>query len=296
MLRAQKGSVHRLYLSAYSAGAAPSATASGPTLTVTRASTGATVLSAVAASPDSSETGTFFYDLPSATATVSVDTLTCTWSFTTPDGNAQTVTDVVDVVSQRLASLRTVDDSLNRGGTSTAYPARKLQAALAYAEDVFEQAADVQWGVRYAAVTLDGPGASDLFLPHYPVQSVLSAAQNGVALTAGELADLSIYSGVGQVYSPVLWQSGRANITVAYTHGETVVPAGVSRAVTLIATSVLADAPFDDRGFGVTTDGGFVRLLTAGVSGAAFSIPEVQAALATYGRKPAERLLGTRVG
>jgi hypothetical protein len=46
---------------------------------------------------------------------------------------------------------------------------------------------------------------------------------------------------------------------------------------------MLVDGPWDDRGYGVVDEGGFARLLTAGVSGASFSIPEVQAALIRHG-------------
>lgn len=80
-----------------------------------------------------------------------------------------------------------------------------------------------------------------------------------------------------RLYTAAGWPAG--TYTVTYTYGPDTREDFISRAIVLIATSILADGPWDDRGYAVDDGTGLVRLLTAGVSGATFSIPEVQSAL-----------------
>jgi hypothetical protein len=305
-LRAQKGLAQRLYVNVYStAGAAanPTTDAISVSVAITRLSDGSTVVASDSATYND-DPGVFYYDLSPADSTSAIDQLTVTWSYTL-DGVAQTQTDTVDVVGNRLCHPRAIDDSLNRGGTAANYTARQLNVALTVAENLFEQATETAWTTRYCRETKDGPSlwrgytwrrAHTLFLANYPVVSVRSATQDGTALTADELAALVVDRNTGRLYNPSCWHAGHGNIVVDYEYGHADTPPLVSRAVALVATSILADAPFDDRGFGVTTDGGFVRLLTAGVGGALFSIPEVQAAVKSLGRAPAERILGVDAG
>lgn len=297
MLRAQKGLVQRIYLDAYDAAGSP-ATLTSPTVTITRKSDGSTVVTA-ATVLEGTEVGSYYYDLLPADSTSSIDTLTVTWNYTA-DSVAQSQVDTVDVVANRLCSPRLIDDSLSRGGTSIDYSARRIQVALSAAEHLFEAATDVPWCERFGQTTLDGPNwwraytyqqAHYLVLPVYPLRTVTKVTQDGTDLTASQLAALKVYES-GRVYNPVSWNTGHGNLVVSYTYGVAATPPAVSRAVSLVATAILADGPFDDRGFGVTTDGGFVRLLTAGVGGAYFSIPEVQSVVKALGRTPAERILG----
>jgi hypothetical protein len=301
VLRAQVGLRKRLYVTIYdSTGAAtnPTTNSISVTATVTRLSDGATLVDAASATYGD-DPGVFYYDLSPADSTSQVDTLTVTWAYTL-DGDDQTQTETVDVVGQRLAGLRALDDSLDRGGASSNYSARSIEVALTVAENWFEAATDVAWTTRFARETLDGPSywrgytwrhAHDLILRNYPVQSVRAVTQNDVALTSDELDALVVHSNEGRVHSPTAWRAGHGNIVVDYEYGVASTPPAVSRAVSLVTSAILADGPFDDRGFGVTTDGGFVRLLTAGVGGAYFSIPEVQSVVKALGRSPSERIL-----
>lgn len=66
--------------------------------------------------------------------------------------------------------------------------------------------------------------------------------------------------------------------TFTVDHGEQFLAPDISRAIVLLAGARLVNGPADDRGFAVSGDGGMVRMLTAGVGGAKFSIPDVEAA------------------
>jgi len=284
VLRVEQGLVTRLWLSTYTPDGSAGTPTSLPAVTIDSARRNATILTDAPSSY--AQAGLYYFDLSPSTptdagATELLDELTLTWEYAL-SGADQVVQEQVLVVGQRLASTRAIDDILNRGGTATDYEARTVAAALQYAEDAFEEACDRAFSTRWATVTLDGTGTLDLFAPHYPIQSVLTATVDGLSVT---VQDLEVYD-TGRIYNPSGWASGRRNVTLTYEYGSVAVPAPASRAVALIATSALADGPWDDRGFGVSTDGGFVRLLTAGVSGAAFSIPEVQAAVHAYRRTP----------
>jgi hypothetical protein len=290
VLRAQKGLVSRIWLSVYDAGNSAGTPDDLPTVTISSARSDDVLLTA--ADSTAAETGLYYFDMSPSTPTTGgvteqLDVLTVDWDYTL-NGADQTVTDTYAVVGQRLASAIAIDDRLNRGGTASDYTDRDVAAALAYAEQAMEEACRRSFTTKWRSVTFDGNGSYDIFSPDYPIQSILSCTVGG---TSHDVADLELYPS-GRIYNPSGWAPGRRNVTLTYEYGEPTVPAPVTRAVSLIASSVLADGPFDDRGFGVTTEGGFVKLLTAGVSGAAFSIPEVQATVYSYRRK--NPLLGVR--
>lgn len=288
MLRAQMGLVQRVYLSVY---AAAGTTGSGlqalPTVTVASARSGTNIVTAAATTAAGS--GLYYYDLLPSNSTSQLDDLTLTWSYTY-ESAAQTQTDLVRVVGQRLTSLEAVDASLGRGGAAANYTHRQKDLAVQAAEEALEAEIIKAFAPRYGTASVDGNSRSDwITLPDYPVQSLLTIAVDGTSKTVG---NFTLYPETGRVKSTNSeWTTGDRNVTVTYTHGWTSVPMDVSRAVTLIASSLLADGPWDDRGYGVTTDGGFVRLLTAGVGATAFSIPEVQAVVNRHRRPLAEQIL-----
>lgn len=71
--------------------------------------------------------------------------------------------------------------------------------------------------------------------------------------------------------------NGDGTATYVFATGLPAPPDDVSRAVAILASSYMADGPWDDRGYAITDDAGGVRLLTAGVGRAMFSIPAVEA-------------------
>jgi hypothetical protein len=287
VVRAQKGLVHRLYVNIAGAGGGDaSSLAASPVVSVASARQASTVQSGTAYSAGG---GVFYFDLTSAASTANVDDLTVTWTYT-HESSAQTIIDEVAIVGQRLAPLILLNDSLGRGGSSDDYLHRRKELALQAAEQAFEEECGRYFTTHYRKVTLDGENGCWMTLPDYPVQSLVSCTVDESSVTVG---DLTLYKDTGRVYSEDgVFTRDVQNVVFGYEHGEKSVPADVQRAVSLIASATLADGPWDDRGFGVSTDGGFVRLLTAGVGSAAFSIPEVQAAVNRYRRHDSEAILG----
>lgn len=173
-----------------------------------------------------------------------------------------------------LCSLEDIDLELNRGGTASAYTTDAKTAARAAASAAFEREAGVAFTPRTASTLLRRSSSAVLF----PNARVLDVA--AVEGPDGPWADITgVYVDEGAVYG-----LGYASLplTVTYRHGYEECPADVSRAVAILAGSILKDGPYDDRGYGVTDEGGTVRLMTAGMGSASFSIPDVQSALARY--------------
>lgn len=258
----------------YVDGVATNPTPDSATVTIVRAD--GTVVVTDAAATDTG-TGTFSYTLtPAQTATL--DTLTATWKATF-GGQLQSYVETLEVVGDHLCSLADIDARLARAGTANEYSVALKIAARDAATSAFEREACRAFTRRAKSVTLNGTGYRTLLLPDMDVASVTALSIDG---TAVDVDDINITASTGELYYDYGFLAGNSTVTATYTYGLQFCPADVSNAVALIAASKLADGPFDDRGFGVTNDAGFVQLLTAGVSGAAFSIPDVQSALARW--------------
>lgn len=222
--------------------------------------------------------GRFDYTL-TASHTALLDVLTARWTATI-GGQAQTLETHAEIVGGFVCSLAQIDAELGKA-TDDAVATYGLETVRA-ARDAATEALETGqvFTPRYRRLTLDGDGSSDVLLPFRPL-SVTSATVDDTALTAGELAALKLYDS-GLLYNPAGWAPGRSNVELKITYGHRYPPADVSRAVAVLAAHLLKDGPFDDRGYGVTEDGGGVRLLTAGVQGAMFSIPECEAVARRY--------------
>lgn len=216
------------------------------------------------------------YNLTAAN-TALLDRLTAVWTSPTKG----TLTTEVEVVGGFVCSIADIDFALNKGGTAADYPLDQKLQARQVATEAFERECGVAFTPRYARKTLTVEGGLHLPLPTPRVLSVQAVSVDGTALTGTDLTDIAPDEPFG-LYRPVGWARGTRNTVVKWTHGHKTPPSDVSRAVGIIAASILADGPFDDRGFAVSDDGFGARLLTAGVGGAAFSIPEVQSTLARY--------------
>lgn len=214
-----------------------------------------------------------------STHTADLDVLTITWTSAT----LGTLVTQVEVVGGFVCSIGQIDAALTRGGTATAYAVADKERARAAAVDAFETACGVAFTPRYAREKFFGDGY-ELLLPTPHVRSLRSVSIDGTALTADELAAIDVDTRAGRLIRQVGWFSWQRTrgITVTWEHGHTSAPADVSRAVAMLAAAALADGPYDDRGYGISDEGGSIRLLTAGVMGAYFSIPDVEAALRRY--------------
>lgn len=247
-----------------------------PTVTITR-DDGTVVVTSAATVKVTPGTGIYKYTLSPAQAAL-LDVLTATWSAVI-NAATQTFTTRTQVVGGFVCSIPQIDASLNRGGTASSYTSDLKILARTIATEAFEKECSVAFTPRYQRQTFDGTGNKDLILPTPRVITIRSVSIAGVALAGSDLAAVDATDETGLVYYPAGWPTGRRNVQMTWEHGHRVPPADVSRAVALIASSILADGPFDDRGFAVSDQGATFRLLTAGIAGSAFSIPDVQAAL-----------------
>jgi hypothetical protein len=163
----------------------------------------------------------------------------------------------------------------------TTYTAEMKQRAIEVALSAIERACDRRFRALVETYTVDADGGTAVQLPCrdlLAVQSVTLRDTDQVVLLADLVADRA---GTVRITDGNFWPQGQQNVTVTVTRGGTM-PIDVARAVALLASSIIVDGPFDDRGYGVNDDAGFVRLLTAGVGGAGFSIPEVEALVRRY--------------
>jgi hypothetical protein len=250
-------------------------------VTVTVARDDGTVLATDEATDGTSATPRTFA-LPRS-ATASLDVLRCDWTSAT----LGTLTTYVELVGAHVSSLGQINAVLDQRGevdkpVSATVPLEAKTAARAVATDALERTCGVAFAPRYARGTFDASRCHDLLLPTPRVLSVRSVARLGSPV---DLDDIAVTSEGALFRRYAGWPGGRMEYDIAWEHGHRTPPADVSRAVSLLAVYALMDGPWDDRGYGVVDEGGFARLLTAGVGGAAFSVPEVQAVVQRY-RQP----------
>jgi hypothetical protein len=163
----------------------------------------------------------------------------------------------------------------------TTYTAEMKQRAIEVALTAIERRCERKFRGEVVTFTADGTGHTLLRLPCRDLLSVQAIGFRGTDQVVS-LADIAVdRSGTLRLSNGDRWPEGDQAVTVTVTRGGTM-PVDVARAVALLASSIIVDGPFDDRGYGVTDDAGFVRLLTAGVGGAGFSIPEVEALVRRY--------------
>lgn len=195
------------------------------------------------------------------------------------DGSDEVTDDETFTIANAPAgALDFLDAILDKGGSQSDYTDDLKQQAVMVALSALEREAGVAFSPRTLTETISGAGETSVFVKWPKVTNVASVTMDGVAV---DVADVR-WRPHGRLTLPSTWTDGQDNISVTYTHGYDPSPDDALRAVALLASSLLADGPYDDRGYGITDEGGAIRLLTAGVQGAAFSIPEVQACLKRY--------------
>lgn len=215
------------------------------------------------------------------TDTATLDLLTARWT----SAELGTLETQIEIVGGFLCGIGQIDAILDQRGSSSSpnsanVPLAVKVAARTVATDALESACNLAFTPRYARGKFDGT-SGDLYLPTPNVRAVRSLSQNGEAI---DLADAEALP-EGTLYRGSGWRGGRRAYEVVWEHGLAFPPADVSRACALLAVYGINDGPWDDRGYGVVDEGGFARLLTAGVGGAMFSVPEVQSVVQRY-RQP----------
>lgn len=234
---------------------------SDPKVTIVRDSDGATIADDANATTDGAAAA---FALDPATIPT-VDLLTATFT----DESGATVEVQVAIVGGFLCSLEAIETA---SGESDPLVLRTMREQ---AERKLEDSCNVAFRPRYTRETLNGDDTSELLLSRPRPLTILSATLDGVDI----LSQLSLASG-GTVCRSATFPAG-SELDIAYAHGWPSCPDPMSRAAVKLA-SVLAPGSGDDRISRFREDDQEVWLTTAGVDGAATSIPEVNAAIEDY--------------
>lgn len=248
------------------------------TVGITRADGSTLVSGAVAGHPGGA--GVYTYSLaPQA----ELDFLTVTWSGTW-GGQAQSVQSQVEIVGGFLFPIAAArafgDKTLNN--TST-YPDADIQAARERITDLFDQVTNVSFVPRYARDYLDGTGDYVLRVFRRPLNRLISASIDGVALTSPELADCTVRTSGWLVRKSGAWNwsfTGR-NVIVAYEHGFSAPPLDIQRAALILCRYEMVSNDISDRMISFANDLGAVRLSVPGMEYPT-GIPAVDSVLARY--------------
>lgn len=212
---------------------------------------------------------TFEVTIP-ASATADPGRLRLVWKET--GGEQQEFATQVDVRDGNPFPLAVLTEMLKSGSktVSAQYPAWMRRQALGDALLELEEECRCALVPTRETVTVGGRGYGshvDVELPH--VRRVVSTSVTGV-----DPVDIVIAEG-GVLVFPI---AVAAPFTVTVDHGKLGPAPDVARAISLLASARLAKGPSDERGFLLHGDGGAMRLLTAGIGGARFSIPDVEQA------------------
>jgi hypothetical protein len=271
------------------------------TVTVTDPS-GTTVASGAATH---GSTGVYTYALPPQTA---LTVLRVAWAATIASA-AVIEYDTVEVVGGFFFTLsegRNSDASL---ADRDKYPTVDLADKRLQVEEECETICDRAFVPRYARVTLDGSGSSDLVLGHpdpdrsvahvRAIRSVSMAQRSGgtpVAFTASQLAALIVRNDSTVTRSDgAFWSEGFGNVIVEYEYGldgpaEQLKQAAMVRLRSLLNVNKTG---IPDRAASFTAgDGGTYRLTMPGAW--ATGIPAVDAVYARYSRRSGTAATGGR--
>lgn len=239
------------------------------TVTITRDSTGATVVSSASAGTTSAA-GIATYELA---AQSTLDRFVCSWVC-----EGRTITTVEEMVGLRLCSLASVEEDV----TETLSTERK-SIAREIAEQFLEDECGVAFRPRYAHVYLDGTGGTDILLPHPQASSVRSVSVGDEALSGEELEDLALYES-GRLYREEGWTEGRRNVEIIYEHGFDNPPAQARRCAALLARHYATKrlSNLEDRSSRYETAEAIYSLITPGMRGNLTALPEVNAFLQSW--------------
>jgi hypothetical protein len=212
-----------------------------------------------------------------------LDLLSVVWSGSW-SGVAQSITSQVEIVGGLLFSVADArafgDQTLN---DTVKYPDDVIRAARERIADAFEQVCSVAFVPRYARDVLDGNGGYAIRVYHQRCNRVIAASINGVALTSGQLADITARQSGYLIRNSGAWDwsfAGR-NVVVAYEHGYPSAPPDIQRAALVLARYELVSNDISDRMIAFDSDLGQVRLSVPGRQYPT-GIPIVDATLARY--------------
>ncbi len=169
-------------------------------------------------------TPTFEYTAALTAAQVGAqpEQLTASWK-TGSTVLATTTIDVAGGVYFTVAEARAHDPNL---ADAAKYPTSRIAAVRRVVERECELICGVAFVPRWRIVTLDGAGDRDIPVPVAMIRAVRTATVDGSALSAGELADLTVDGQARSVWQPDghVWPYGRRNVVLGVEHGHTAPP------------------------------------------------------------------------
>jgi hypothetical protein len=269
--RVLRGAAVTISATWYDASGAVANPGTGVTVKVDRED-GSSLVSSTAATGSGTAARTF--DL-TPTHTALLDVLKATWTSSTL-GELVTYVEVAGGFLFSLTDARK-DPAL---ADTTKYPAADVLLARTVAETALEDACQVAFVPRYRREQVDGSRSRLLTLQRPRPLAVRSIKRDTFTFSGGQLAQVQLRR-QGSLYLPYGWPLAINGYEVVYEHGFPYPPPRVGLAARKIAASVLVESPFDDRTTRVTTEGGTIEVLTAGVD--VFDIPEANAVVREYG-------------
>ena len=172
------------------------------------------------------------------------------------------------------------------------YTDEQVQAARAIAEQQLEyvcRLAFVPRGEREAIrVPSDHTLSAALHLRWAEPVQIYSLSVDGTAWTADQIAALYLHPGGMLIRTDGTYWPAGSTIEVHYQHGLESIPADLKRASIELAADILRTSDLPTRATSIATDVGTFRISLPGRDGTTTGIPEVDAAIARYTRRPPE--------
>jgi hypothetical protein len=242
-------------------------------------SAGTTVVAAGAATTNNGD-GTYTYAIANS-LTGSVAEWTVTWTDVDSGDDLDTEVEVVGSHLFTEAQARAFD--LSALSDASTYSDADIALARDRITDAFESICEISFVPRYAREQLPGTGTPILYVSKPKVSEVLSATIGGTAQT---VSDIVVLPGRGLHHTTTDWTAAtRAdplNCVVAYEHGYTKPPGEITRAALIVLREQVVASDIPLRALGYSTEIGNVQLATAGMRGAWFGLPEVDAVLSRF--------------
>ncbi len=215
--------------------------------------------------------------------TATLDRYRTTWTCMIA-ANQNTFTTRHEVVGAFLFTIADLRDRFSEL-TAAKYPSDRVRSARDAVEERFEERKgnEIAFRPRGRRVILDGPGGDLLTIGDLYPRTIVSASIDGVALDAGELAEMRLID-AGFIRRPdgKQWTAGLGNIEILYEYGLDAPPEPITDAALILAKHLLIRSPLGERATSETTELGTFRIATAGRDGAT-GLPEVDAILDQFG-------------
>lgn len=224
------------------------------------------------------------FNLTAVDHTNLIDNLTAVW--TSPSlGEITTFVTIVSDVLFTESEARAFD-----GGAlsnTTTYPDADIIFYRDMISDAFMNRLNVPFGQRYRREVIDGNGHDTIMIPGMKISALRSVeerergTQTWTAFDTEALADV-LFESWGRLIRETLstWTWGFQNFRIGYEYGFERVPAEINRAGLLVLRDQIVKSNIDDRATSFTDEfGSRTFVVQAGIRGALYSIPEVNAIL-----------------